>query len=162
MSNYRDIVFKCGLALQLLLIPIAFLWHFSQEANYYNWVITISFIVVVALFFWPQAIQVRTRRLAAVKLQLILTLLLLIVCWPVYLYFHNYVVAHPNYGAIYTIHWDGEQFGKRWVTLLEPGISVRTAVLITTVCTALPLANLYRYKLDKKRINGIKKEELFM
>lgn len=162
MSNHRDILFKCGLALQLLLIPVSFLWHFSQEANYYNWVIIMSFIVVVSLFFWPQAIQVRTKRLAAIKLQFILVLLLLIISWPVYLYFHNYVTSHPEYTPIYTVHWDGEQFGNRWVTLLAPGISVRTAVLITAVCTALPLANLYRYKLDKKRINGIKKEELFM
>jgi len=162
MSNNRDILFKCGLALQLLLIPVAFLWHFSQEANYYNWVIAISFIVVVALFFWPQAIQVRTKRLAAIKLQFILVLLLLIISWPIYLYFHNYVMAHPDHAAIYAIHFDGARFGNRWVTLLEPGISIRTAALITAVCTALPLANLYRYKLDKKRINGIKKEELFM
>ncbi|HSW98393.1 MAG TPA: hypothetical protein VLF71_01000 [Candidatus Saccharimonadales bacterium] len=162
MNNHRDILFKCGLILQLALIPVAFLWHFSQEANYYNWVITISFIAVATLFLWPQAIQVRTKRLAAIKLQLISVLLLLVISWPVYLYFHNYVAAHHAYGAIYTIHFDGEQFGRRWVTLLEPGISVSTAILITAVCTALPLANLYRYQLDKKRINGVKKEELFM
>ncbi len=157
----RDIIFKLGLALQLILIPVALLWRFSQEANYYNWVISSSFIIVVGLFFWPQTLLGRLKRLSAIKLQLALTLVLLTISWAVYIYFHHYVGSHGTYAAIYSVNWES-LFHIRWVMLLGPGISPSTALLMTFAILALPCANLYRYKLDRKRINGIKKDDLFV
>jgi uncharacterized protein with PQ loop repeat len=164
----RDIIFKIGLGLQLLLIPIALLWHFSQEANYYNWVVGISFALVAALFFWPQTLLGRLKRLAAIKLQLILTVILLLVSWLAYAYFYHYIQANnTNAGTgyspmvIYSINWEA-WFGHRWVMLLGPGVKPLVAAGMTLVFLALPLGNLYRYKLDRKRINGLKKDDLFV
>ncbi len=157
----RDVIFKLGLALQLLLIPLALLWRFSQEANYYNWIISASFIIVVGLFFWPQTLLGRLKRLAAIKLQFVLTLVLLSVSWIAYLYFHRYIIAHDIHYAIYSVRWESI-FRSRWVMLLGPGISPSTAVGMTLAILALPFANLYRYQIDRKRINGIKKDDLFI
>lgn len=159
--NQRDIIFKLGLGLQLLLIPVAILWRFSQEANYYNWVIGISFAIILCLFFWPQTLLGRLKRLSAIKLQLILTLALLAASWSAYFYFHQYVESHDVRYAIYSVHWES-LFHRRWVMLLGPGISPSTAVTMTVAILALPFANLYRYQLDRKRINGIKKDDLFV
>lgn len=160
MKEGRDIAFKIGLGLQLLLIPTVFLYHFGQEANYYNWITSISFIIVVVLFFWPQAIMVRAKRLSAIKLQFVLVAILLALCWPVYLYFHNFVYAH-SFMPLYSVQ--GEVLaGNRWLVVLQPGISLKTAILATIIFIAFPFANLYRYKLDKKRIKGIKKDALFV
>ena len=62
MKKDNDIFFKLGLGLQLLLIPTAFLYHFSSEANRYNWVLGICLVVVTLLFLWPQTIVVRAKR----------------------------------------------------------------------------------------------------
>jgi len=178
MSNNRDMLFKLGLTLQLLLIPVVFLWRFSQEANYYNIIITVSFLVVIALFFWPQATVVRVKRLKAIKVQSVLVVALLVISWGLYAYFHNYLYGsnsgipaasygndvgwyEPAHMRIYSVNWEGI-FGSRWVMLLNPGISVLTAAGMTVAFLALSLSNLYRYRLDKKRIHGIKKEELFV
>ena len=164
MNKSRDIVFKIGLGLQLLLIPVAFLWRFGQEANYYNWVITIAFLLIVCLFAWPQAITVRVKRLAAIRLQLTTVFLMLILCWGAYSYFHTFYndyFSADNIAPLYSVNWESI-FGARWVMWLNPGISMTTALVITATCIALPLANLYRYQLDKKRIKGIKKEDLFI
>src|SRR5689334_3692977 len=124
----RDIIFKLSLSLQLLLIPIAFLWRFSQEANYYNWIISISFLVIVGLFFWPQTLLGRLKRLSAIKLQFALTTALLIASWIAYLYFHHYFSTTP----IYSVNWEN-LFGRRWVMLLNPGIHPITAGAMTIV-----------------------------
>jgi hypothetical protein len=157
----RDIIFKLGLALQLLLIPIALLWRFSQEENYYNWIISASFIVVMGLFFWPQTLLGRLKRLSAIKLQFTSTLILLSASWIAYLYFHHYVVSHDIHYAVYSVHWESI-FHSRWVMLLGPGVSPLTAIIMTFAVLALPCVNLYRYQLDRKRINGIKKDDLFV
>jgi uncharacterized protein with PQ loop repeat len=164
----RDIIFKIGLGLQLLLIPVALLWHFSQEANYYNWVVGISFALVAALFFWPQTLLGRLKRLAAIRLQLILTIVLLILSWLAYAYFYHFTkVNNSNDGTgygpmvIYSINWES-LFGRRWVMLLGPGIGPLTAAVMSAVFLALPFTNLYRYQLDRKRINGLKKDDLFV
>jgi uncharacterized protein with PQ loop repeat len=189
MKNKRDIVFKAGLGLQLLLVPIAFLWRFGPEANYYNWVLIICLAVVAALFFWPQAIVVRLKRLRAIKIQFALVVALLVVSWLGYGYFYNFTRTNcypspaPNgigvsYTAadrdkncsfdpssmptvIYSVNWEAI-LGRRWVVPLGPGISIPSALGLTAVFLALPAANLYRYQLDKKRVNGVKKEELFV
>jgi hypothetical protein len=160
MNSSRDIVFKVGLGLQLVLIPVAFLWRFSQEANYYNWVIALSFMAITALFLWPQAIQVRTDRLKAIQWQFGLVAVLLALSWAAYVYFHHYVSTH-TIAAIYSVNWEAF-FGRRWVMWLGPGISISTALLMTALCIIFPFANLYRYRLDKRRIKGIKKEDLFI
>lgn len=160
MSRSRDVVFKAGLGLQLVLIPVAFLWRFSQEANYYNWVIAFAFAAIAALFLWPQAIQVRTDRLKAIQWQFASVGMLLVLSWAAYAYFRHYVSTH-TIAPIYSINWES-LFGSRWVMLLGPGISPLTATFITALCVVFPFANLYRYKLDKKRIKGIKKEDLFV
>lgn len=169
----RDTIFKIGLGVQLLLIPVALLWRFSQEANYYYWVIGMSFLIILGLFFWPQTLLGRLKRLSAIKLQLILTSVLLALSWIIYLYFHHYINsynavytsiaphAYPNSIVIYSINWE-VLFHSRWVLALGPGISPSTAIAMTAAILALPLGNLYRYKLDRKRINGIKKEDLFV
>ncbi len=193
MNSKRDILFKAGLGLQLLLIPTAFLWRFSPEANYYNFVLIVCLAAVAALFFWPQAIVVRLKRLRAIKIQFILVLTLLVASWVGYGYFYNftrtncypsvYVQADkaisfgpadrgkrcsfdPNApngpsAVFYSVDWQA-LFGSRWVMLLGPGISVPSALGLTAIFLALPAANLYRYQLDKKRVNGIKKDDLFV
>lgn len=164
MNKNRDTVFKIGLGLQLLLIPVAFLWRFGQEANYYNLVVTVAFLLIVSLFAWPQAITVRVKRLAAIKLQLAAVVMMLILSWGAYAYLHSYYndyFSTFHIAPIYSVNWEGI-FGARWVMMLNPGISITTALVITVTCLTLPLANLYRYQLDKKRIKGIKKEDLFI
>src|SRR5215211_1361782 len=99
MNTNRDMLFKVGLGLQLLLIPVAFLWHFSPEANYYDIVVLLAFLAITALFFWPQAIQIRAKRLASIKAQFVLVLLILSLSWAAYGYFHSYVetqIAHSG------------------------------------------------------------------
>lgn len=166
----RDIIFKIGLGLQLLLIPIAMLWRFSQEANYYNWIISASFIAVIGLFFWPQTLLGRIKRLSAIKLQFALTAILLALSWVGYIYFrHLQDVSYMTYPGPngyhfpveYSVHWEG-LFGSRWVMLLGPGLSPVVEIGMSLAFLALPFANLYRYQLDRKRINGIKKEDLFV
>lgn len=53
-------------------------------------------------------------------------------------------------------------FGNRWALPLGPGISVRTAIALTAAFITLPVLNLYRYHLDTRRVNGVKKEKLFI
>jgi hypothetical protein len=160
MKSGHDVLFKLGLGLQVLLIPIAFLWHFSSEANYYNWVLVLCLAVIIALFLWPQAVVVRLQRLRAIKLQCVLVLLFLAVSWLAYAHFYH--VVHQNASAvIYSVNWE-MLFGRRWVMLLSPGISILTALGLTVIFITLPVMNLYRYQLDKKRVKGIKKEDLFV
>ena len=160
MKNGRDVAFKIGLGLQLVLIPAALLWRFSQEDNYYNWIIAACVAAVIGLSLWPQTIVVRMQRLAAIKTQALLVAPLLICSWLAYFYFRHYVQAHAGF-AIYSVNWES-LFGRRWVMLLGQGIGLGTAALFSALFIALPVANLYRYQLDKRRIKGIKKEDLFV
>lgn len=102
MRSRKDILFRLGLAVQLLLIPIAFLWHFSPEANYYNWVLIVAATTAIVLSFWPQAIVERMKRLKMIKLQLVLVVLLLAVSWGGYAYFHNF--TQTNCTPSYVLH----------------------------------------------------------
>jgi hypothetical protein len=63
--------------------------------------------------------------------------------------------------VLYSINWQSI-FGRPWTMLLGPGISPLLASVMTLVFLALPSANFYRYKIDRKRIQGIKKEKLFI
>lgn len=117
MKKNHDVLFKLGIALQALLIPLAFLWRFSPEANYYNWAISICSLLVIALCFWPQATIVRLKRLKAIKIQFVVVASLLIVSWLGYGYFYNFARANcmPAYplvngsgGASFT----SEDYGK--------------------------------------------------
>jgi len=195
MDNKKDMLFRIGLALQLLLIPVALLWRFSSEANYYNWVLVMAAAIVVALCFWPQAIVVRMKRLKAIRIQFVLVILLLALSWGGYAYLYHYIRTNctPSYAlhggsgsasftvqdlgkncyfgpptqnrsssmTMYSINWEG-LFGRNWVMALNAGISIRTAVALTVLFLMLPAINLYRYQLDKKRLRGIKKNELFV
>jgi hypothetical protein len=195
MKKNHDVLFKVGIGLQALLIPIAFIWRFSPEANYYNWAITICTLLVLVLCFWPQATIVRLERLKAIKIQFIVVISLLFVSWGGYTYFYNFTRANCTpayvlpakertidspvfkYGqncnfdisrtdiatstVMYRVNWH-PVFGRDWLMLLGPGINIPTAILLTALFTALPAANLYKYKLDKKRFKGLKKDELFI
>lgn len=192
MKTNRDILFKVGLGLQLVLIPIAFLWRFGPEANYYNWVLAGCLVTIVALCFWPQAVVLRLKRLKAIKVQFVLVLALLGLSWAAYGYFYHYTrsncyPATPINGQSEVVMSYGpEDRGKncnfdesrydlaspmiiydigvgplRYVFVLGPGISIPSALALTAVFITLPAANLYRYKLDKKRVHGLKKEDLF-
>jgi hypothetical protein len=184
MKNNHDILFKAGIALQALLIPIAFLWKFGPEGNYYNWVVTICSLLVVVLCFWPQAVVVRLKRLKAIKVQFIVVASLLAVSWFGYAYLYGFTRANCN-PSTYALQQDSSgtwqevtkesgcafsdshssgvmynAFG--WLILLGSGISVPTAALLTVTFGAMPTANLYKYTIDKKRFKGIKKDDLFV
>lgn len=191
MKKDSDIFFKLGLILQLLLIPVAFLYHFSSESSNYNIVLGICLAVVVVLFAWPQTIMVRAKRLKAIKLQFLLVIIVLACSWIAYGLLYHYTRTHCT--EPYTIHMQnggysppsdylthlGQQCDFNpsssniaashvvntsiipWFLLLNPGISIATAVGTTITFLLFPLANLYRYSLDKKRIKGIKKTDLF-
>lgn len=190
MRKNNDIFFKLGLALQLLLIPVAFLYHFSSEDNNYNWVLGICLALVIILFLWPQTLVVRAKRLKAIKLQLVLVVLMLALSWVAYGFLYHYTRTHCT--PSYKIHWQGNgysspgfppsELGKNcnfnptspdmatsmidntilpWFLLIEPGISLLTAGLMSIVFLLFPFVNYYRYSLDKKRIKGIKKTDLF-
>jgi len=192
MSSKKDVWFKIGLFLQLLLIPLAFLWHFSSDAFYYNWILMGAAVVIVALSLWPQAIVVRVKRLKAIKLQMILVIAMLIISWLGYAYFQHFI--HTNCTPSYALHngsgggnftqadlgkncyfgpmsltrstsmtvYSLHAFGHGYGMVLNLGISMWTALLLTVLFLALPVFNLYRYQIDKKRLQGIKKEELFV
>jgi uncharacterized protein with PQ loop repeat len=191
MRKDSDIFFKLGLVLQLLLIPVAFLYHFSSEGSNYNIVLGICLALVVILFLWPQTIMIRAKRLKAIKLQFLLVIIALAFSWLAYGFLYHYTRTHCT--PTYTIHWQGggysapdfspNDLGKNcdfnptssniapstmtretilpWFLLWNPGISLTTAGIITGVFLLFPSANYYRYSLDRKRIKGIKKTDLF-
>lgn len=190
MKRDNDIFFKLGLGLQLVLIPIAFLYHFSSEASRYNWVLGICLALVTLLFLWPQTIIVRAKRLKAIKLQFLLVAVALAFSWLAYGFLYYYTRTHCT--PAFTIQWEAGGYshpafspgdlGKNcdfnpaspdiapstiqnsilpWFLLMNPGISLVTAGLMSVVFLCFPFANYYRYSLDRKRIKGIKKTDLF-